>query len=73
MENFQKFKKEVGIAVCKAQLQVNEIRLKIREALFSEHGKPAGLLTHEEADYFNCIDIKQSEFDVLLAKDETYW
>ena len=26
VENFKKFKKEVVIAVCKAQLQVNEIR-----------------------------------------------
>ena len=73
VESFQKLKKEVGIAVCKAQLQVNEIRLKIREALFVEQGKPSGLLTQDEAHYFNCLEIKQGEFDGLLAKDEAYW
>lgn len=72
MQDFHLFKKEIGLAVCHVKLKCEEIKLKIRQHLFSEQ-LPEGLLTHNEKVYYDCVDIKQEELDRILFKDETYW
>lgn len=65
-------KKEVGIAVCKLRLQADDVKFKIRAAVRRSEGDD-GLLTHEEGNYFDCIDIDQDKLDKLLSKDEDHW
>ena len=36
LEAFQKFRQEIGIAVCKAQLGLNDIRKRLKENIYTE-------------------------------------
>ena len=72
VEAFHVLKKEVGIAVCKLRLQADEVKFKIRAALYRNEGDD-GLLTHEEDSYFKCVDVDQTKLDQLFSKDEDHW
>ena len=69
---FSKFKKELGIAVCRLRLQAEELLQKIRVRMHSP-SQPEGLLTHPEKAYLDCLEIKQDVLDRLISKDEQYW